>query len=206
MAVCPKLNQTIQTCWCAKLRLEGKTFQKPWFFTLEHSYQDIFSIYMEWNWILGIQSGKMEVLLPFPQDQIMFVLFWQQLSTTELCYGPIMLQTTDPATKGYSFLSASFCTACLQNCGTRKALKPPIPKDNHREDNFTARNGLQVVGEDNRHLWKEQGKVWGQANHFWHSCLPLPPCPTHPLQSTQVSSALWIPLLQSVVVSHFTLF
>lgn len=142
----------------------------------------------------------------FPQDQIMFVLFWQQLSTTELCYGPIMLQTTDPATKGYSFLSASFCTACLQNCGTRKALKPPIPKDNHREDNFTARNGLQVVGEDNRHLWKEQGKVWGQANHFWHSCLPLPPCPTHPLQSTQVSSALWIPLLQSVVVSHFTLF
>lgn len=121
---------------------------------------------------------------------------------------PITLQTTDPITKGYSFLSTSFCIACLQSCGTRKTLKP---KDNHREDNFTAERDYKLWGKDNRHLGKEQGKAWGQANHFWHSCLPLPPCPTPlqmhtPLQSTEVSSALWIPLLLTVVVSHFTLF
>lgn len=46
-----------------------------------------------------------------------------------------------------------------------------------KEDNSTTRNRLQVVGEDNRHLGKEQGKVRGQANHFWHSCLPVPPYP-----------------------------
>lgn len=94
----------------------------------------------------------MDVLLPFPQDD---VLFWQQLSTTELCYAPIMLQTTDPIAKGYSFLSTSFCIACLQNRGTRKSLKPAVLKDNDREDNFTARNRLQMVAEDNRHLGKK---------------------------------------------------
>lgn len=60
----------------------------------------------------------------------------------------------------------------------QETLKPPVPKDNHRQDNFTARSRLQVWGKNNRHLGKEQGNVWGQANQFWHSCLPLPPCPT----------------------------
>lgn len=77
----------------------------------------------------------------------------------------------------------------------QKTSKTICTKDNHTEANFTPRNRLQVVGGGQQAPGEGTRKSVGPSKPllafmFTAGTLPYPPANAHPLQSTQVSSAL----------------
>lgn len=121
-------------------------------------------------------------LLPFPQDQIMF-LFWQQLSTTELCHGPIMLQTTDPITKGHSS-SLSVFALLFYRTGAPGNLKATSAKQRTiiekttslQETDCKSREGGRTTGTWGRNKEMCGAKKTTSGIYVYHCYLALPFC------------------------------
>lgn len=201
MAVCPELNQTIQTRWCAKSDCKEKNLSEvltlhtgtrlPGYFGYLHGLE------------MDSRNREMALPLPFPQHQIIFFLVLTIAGHDRFLLLPHYAAAggghglpTDPTTKGYSFPSSGFCIAWLQNCGTRGHPKTICTTGqlHTREDGFAASNELKLQGEDDRYLWKEQGRCRAKQTTFgtriYHSLLTRPPRHAHPPCSTQVSPAL----------------
>lgn len=133
----------------------------------------------------------MEVLLSFPQDQIMFVLFWQQLSTTEFCYGPITPQTLQPK----AILSSLPAFALLVY--RTVALGKPW---NHLYQR-TVRERTTSLQETDSKLWRRATGTWGRRKEkcgakqttfgtcVHHCHLALTPCTPSPEHSSVICTS-----------------